>query len=171
MQQKKNIYIYILKYWIPSNNIEQPRWDLEPPAASFSSSSSPPLLFICPFFLRSFTFCFAQTPSCFLFHFLCFVCLLCMWLVSFHVWTMSMSKTNFLTVWTMSMSKTNFLTVWTMSTKLWIFWKYFYYCFEKMRSNLFFFSFFFYIYILNVLRSIYLNIKVNSSVFIFFFII
>ncbi len=102
----KKKFIYILKYWTPSNNIEHPSWYPEHPAASFSSSSSsssPPLLFLCPFFLRSFTFCFAETAvSYFIFFVLC-ACLLCVWPLSFHVSTMCMSKTKFLPMWTMSM--------------------------------------------------------------------
>ena len=62
MQQKKKIYIYILKYWTPSNNFEHPSWDPENPTVSFSSSSSPPLLFLSPFFLPSFTFVLLKHP-------------------------------------------------------------------------------------------------------------
>ena len=129
-----------MKYWTLSNNIEHPSWYPEHPATSFSSSSSPPLLFLYPFFLRSFTFCFAETAvSYFIFFVLC-ACLLCVWPLSFHMSTMCMSKTKFLPMWTMSMELWIFLTV----------------------LPLFFFFFF-----LNVLRSIYLNIKINFGVFIF----
>ena len=103
----KKKFIYILKYWTPSNNIEHP-------AASFLLL----LLLLHPFFFSAHSFFVLllfvllkhPTVSYFIFFVLC-ACLLCMWPLSFHVWTMSMSKTKFLTVWTMSMELWIFLTV------------------------------------------------------------
>ena len=143
---KKKIIIYT--YWTPSNNIEH--WDLKHPASSFSSFSSASLslhLLLCPSFFFLLLPKHPYVSISFLFFCFCFMCLLVYGYFPSAYENKIFEKVESKTITRVELECfENFMFL-------------FCFCYDQYLSFLFF--------LLNVLMTFYLNIKVNFGVFIF----